>query len=69
MWNGDSTSDFNSVKTALNQFLALGVSGMVNVGSDIPGFAGKPTDDLFVAYYQLASFWPFFRAHSSIDST
>lgn len=69
MWNGDSTSDFGSVNTGLNQFLALGVSGMVNVGADIPGFSGTPSDQLAVAYYELAAFYPMFRAHSSINST
>lgn len=33
-------------------------------GADIPGFYGYPTDDLFVMFYQVGMWYPFFRAHS-----
>lgn len=38
-------------------------------GSDIPGYQGVPTQDLYVQFYQLGMFYPFFRAHCSIDNT
>lgn len=44
--------------------MQLGNSGHPFGGSDIPGFYGTPTDDLFVMFYQIGSWYPFFRAHS-----
>jgi alpha 1,3-glucosidase len=47
--------------------LSIGLSGNPFGGSDVPGFYGNPSDDLYVAFYQLGSFYPFFRAHTHID--
>ena len=44
--------------------MQLGNSGHPFGGSDIPGFYGSPTDDLFVMFYQVGMWYPFFRAHS-----
>lgn len=44
--------------------MQLGNSGHPFGGSDIPGFYGSPTDDLFIMFYQIGSWYPFFRAHS-----
>jgi len=46
--------------------LSLGVAGIVNAGHDVPGYAGVPEDDLFVQFYQLGVYFPFFRANSKI---
>jgi alpha-glucosidase (family GH31 glycosyl hydrolase) len=48
--------------------LNLGVSGMVFLGADLPGFDGHPTSDNFIQEYQAGVFYPFFRAHASISS-
>lgn len=48
--------------------LTLGLSGMSFVGADIPGFYGNATDEVFVKFYQLGTFFPFMRAHSHKDS-
>ena len=47
--------------------LALGVSGMIFTGADLPGFEGIPTDHEFIQEYQAGVFYPFFRAHASIN--
>ena len=52
----------------MNQILSLGVSGHPMGGADIPGFSGIPTDDLFVQFYQLGIYFPFMRAHSTIEN-
>ena len=44
--------------------MSLGVSGILHSGADVPGFIGVPDDDLFVQFYQLGIFFPFFRAHT-----
>lgn len=48
--------------------LQLGVSGHPYGGSDVPGFYGEVTDDLYVQFYQLGAFYPFFRAHTEINT-
>lgn len=48
--------------------LSLGVSGIVNTGYDIPGYAGVPEDDLFVQWYQLGVYYPFMRANAKKGS-
>ena len=53
--------------TSIDQILSLGTSGILFTGADIPGFAGSPTDDIFVLFYQLGTFYPFMRAHGHID--
>jgi alpha 1,3-glucosidase len=53
--------------TSVQEILALGVSGLPFTGADIPGFAGNPTDELYILFYQLGVFFPFMRAHGHID--
>jgi alpha-glucosidase (family GH31 glycosyl hydrolase) len=44
--------------------LQAGVAGHPFGGADVPGFYGNVTDDLYVQFYQLGGFFPFFRAHT-----
>lgn len=46
--------------------MSLGLSGIVFGGADIPGFNGTPTDDMFMLFYQVGIFYPFFRAHCNM---
>lgn len=49
--------------------LTLGVSGITFGGTDVPGFMGEqPDDGMFVQFYQLGPFMPFFRAHGDPSS-
>lgn len=68
MWTGDNSATYDDVPLSMNMLLSLGVSGIVFGGSDIPGFNGIPDDDLFVQFYQLGVFYPFFRAHAGKDN-
>jgi alpha-glucosidase len=43
--------------------LGLGLCGVPYSGPDIGGFTGAPSPELFVRWFQLASFLPFFRTH------
>jgi alpha-glucosidase (family GH31 glycosyl hydrolase) len=61
---GSNHAKFEDVELSVNMLLSLGVSGIVNAGHDIPGYAGVPSDDLFVQFYQLGPYMPFFRANS-----
>jgi alpha-glucosidase (family GH31 glycosyl hydrolase) len=48
--------------------LAYGVSGMVFTGSDLPGFVGNPGDDIFIEEYLAGMFYPFMRAHGTLEN-
>ncbi|MBF0547708.1 MAG: glycoside hydrolase family 31 protein [Candidatus Riflebacteria bacterium] len=67
VWTGDNCATFEHLDLALNMLLSLGISGVPFVGSDVPGFAGIPTPELFVRWFQFGVFSPFFRAHSEIN--
>jgi alpha-glucosidase len=68
MWTGDNFASFAHLKLALAIFLNIGVSGQPFVGSDIGGFIGNPSAELFSRWLELGSFSPFFRTHSVMDS-
>ena len=44
------------------------MAGMPFVGADLPGFFGNATDELYVQFYQLGTFYPFMRGHAHIDA-
>jgi alpha 1,3-glucosidase len=66
-WTGDNNSVQTELKGCLIMLLQNGIAGQPFGGCDIPGFYGKLTDDLFIQFYQLGSYFPFMRAHSHID--
>lgn len=53
---------------SVDTLLAIGLSGFAFGGADIPGFYGRPSNDLFIMFYQLGTFFPFMRAHCYLDS-
>ncbi len=62
-WSGDVEASWASLGATLQQALGYGVSGVGYFGSDIGGFTGRPSPELFTRWFQLASFLPFFRTH------
>jgi alpha-glucosidase len=67
-WTGDNVSSWEHLRMALAMCLNLSVSGQPFVGSDIGGFTGKPSGELFARWLQLGVFTPLMRAHSEINS-
>ena len=49
--------------------LVNAICGFSFGGADVPGFSGNVTDDLYIKFYQLGAWYPFFRAHSHNDFT
>jgi alpha 1,3-glucosidase len=45
-----------------------GLAGNIFGGADVPGFIGVPSEEIWVRFYQLGMYYPFFRAHCSIDN-
>ncbi|MFN4071864.1 MAG: glycoside hydrolase family 31 protein [Thermus sp.] len=64
-WTGDVESTWEGLKATLRALLGLSLSGVYWVGSDIGGFSGNPSPELYLRWFQLAAFTPFFRLHSA----
>jgi len=67
-WTGDNTSSWNHLKLSVSMLLNLGLSGFAYSGSDVGGFIGAPSADLMTRWIEIASFTPYFRAHSAKDT-
>jgi len=68
VWTGDSTSEWSSLQQSVSTLLGLGLSGFPFVGSDIGGFAGAPSGELYTRWLQFGVFSPFMRSHSDMNS-
>ena len=67
IWTGDNSASWVALRESLSMLMSLAVSGMSWTGSDVAGFQGTPTDDLYVRWHQLAALaYPFYRGHSAI---
>ena len=67
VWTGDNLSTWRHIWLANVQCQRLSISGVPFSGSDIGGFVGKPTPEMFVRWIQLGIFHTFCRVHSSQD--
>jgi alpha-glucosidase len=64
-WTGDNLSTWESLRTSLRVVMSMGLSGMPFTGSDIGGFVGYPTAELYTRWLQAGVFHPFMWTHSS----
>jgi len=64
-WTGDVSGSWEALRQTLITMLHLSLSGIPYTGSDIGGFEGHPSAELFTRWFQLAAFSPFFRGHSA----
>jgi alpha-glucosidase len=62
-WSGDIEADWSALRGTIHQAFCFGLSGVGYYGSDIGGFTGEPSPELFTRWFQLGSFLPFFRTH------
>lgn len=68
VWTADTESSWDALRGSIPTLLGLGLSGVPFCGCDIGGFLGQPGDELFLRWFQLGAFTPFFRTHSAVDS-
>jgi alpha-glucosidase len=64
VWTGDNLSDWEHLQIANVQCQRLSMSGFSFCGTDIGGFAGLATGELYVRWLQLGVFHPLMRVHS-----
>jgi alpha-glucosidase len=67
-WTGDVASTWEAFRQTIIIMMGLSLSGHFFAGSDIGGFSGNPSAELYLRWFQFASFCPFFRTHSAIGT-
>lgn len=62
-WTNDTRANWATLAAHVNALCNYGLSGFSYFGSDIGGFTGVPSDELYVRWFQFGAFCPVFRAH------
>lgn len=65
VWMGDNQSQWDHLDASLPTLCNMGLSGVPFVGSDIGGFAGNATAEMFARWMQVGVLYPFMRGHSA----
>ncbi|MBV8855432.1 MAG: glycoside hydrolase family 31 protein [Acidobacteria bacterium] len=68
VWTGDNVASWDHLRLSIPMLLNMGVSGVPFVGSDVGGFSGNPTPELYTRWLQAAALTPFLRSHSEAGS-
>jgi len=62
-WTGDTASNWATLKQTIATGLGLSLSGIPYTGPDIGGSTGETSAELYLRWFQLAAFLPFFRTY------
>lgn len=68
LWTGDNLANWGHLAASIPMCLSLSISGYSFIGADVGGFFGNPSKELLTRWYQVGTFYPFFRAHAHIDT-
>ena len=68
VWTGDNDATDDHMLLSTRMITGLGLSGVSFTGSDVGGFMGNPTEQLFTRWMSLGVYAPFFRNHSAWDT-
>ncbi|MGE5401671.1 MAG: TIM-barrel domain-containing protein, partial [Ignavibacteriales bacterium] len=68
-WSGDVGRSFGGLAVQLPMLLNMGISGLGYQNSDIGGFTGNGTTELYVRWMQFGVFSPITRAHGTGQPT
>lgn len=67
-WTGDTVSTWPTLHQTVSTVLGLSLSGLGFTGPDIGGYQGDPSPELYVRWFELATFLPLFRTHCAYDN-
>ena len=67
-WTGDVVSNWAALRQSIPMLLGMGLSGVAFAGTDIGGFAGDATPELYARWMQIGALAPFCRSHTSIHT-
>lgn len=68
VWTGDNVASWEHLQLGIRMMIGLGLSGAAFNGTDVGGFEGTPSGELFARWMQVGAFSPFFRAHTAHDT-
>lgn len=68
VWTGDNVSSEEHLALGIRMMLGMGLSGVPFIGTDVGGFMGAPSPELFVRWLQVGVFSPLFRNHTHWDT-
>ncbi len=68
IWTGDNQANEEHLMLGVRLVNSLGLSGVSFTGSDVGGFGGNATPELFARWVQIGAFTPFFRSHTAINT-
>lgn len=68
VWTADIESTWEALQQTVRTIIGLGISGIPFSGSDIGGFSGNPSPELYIRWFQVAAFTAFFRTHSAVGT-
>ncbi|MBE9167442.1 glycoside hydrolase family 31 protein [Pleurocapsales cyanobacterium LEGE 06147] len=64
-WTGDVETSWQGLRQTIPTVLGMSLSGIPYTGPDIGGFKGNPSPELYLRWFQMATFLPFCRTHSA----
>ncbi|TRV74881.1 glycosyl hydrolase [Streptomyces sp. 130] len=65
---GPAATGWPGLRASLARVLGLGLCGVPYSGSDVGGFDGSPSPELYLRWLQLGAYLPLFRTHAAIDA-
>jgi alpha-glucosidase len=68
IWTGDNTASWDHLKLTTPMLLGLGLSGVPFTGTDLGGFIGDPSAELYSRWLQAAVLHPFYRTHAAFGT-
>jgi alpha-glucosidase len=68
VWTGDNVSYDEHMLLGVRMVSSLGMTGISFAGYDTGGFVGEASTKLFARWISIATFSPFFRAHTMINT-
>ncbi len=64
-WTADTESTWDALRMTIGMMIHSSLAGQPYNGPDIGGFSGAPDGELFIRWFQMAAFLPFFRNHAA----
>jgi alpha-glucosidase len=63
-WSGDVAGGWPGLRASLALVMGLGLCGVPYSGTDVGGFDGDPSPELYLRWFQLGAHLPLFRTHA-----
>ncbi|NEC87065.1 TIM-barrel domain-containing protein [Streptomyces sp. SID12501] len=65
-WSGEVATGWPGLRASLSLVMGLGLCGVPYSGTDVGGFDGSPSPELYLRWFQLGACLPLFRTHASL---